>query len=118
MKLLSILGSAVWLACFAQPTLGQDKEQETSTLKGRLEWKNISGGVWILKVKDKVYDLHGNKKLFEGFKSGDPAEVKGKVNKGGMCIHMAGTIFDVELIKKGTGDKEDVTPIEQITKQF
>lgn len=86
-------------------SFAQEKD-ETITLKGKLQFENLEGGVWLLEYEGKKYDLHGDLKL-KGFKAGDEVEVKGKIAKDKACIHMCGIIFEVESIKKIEQDKKD-----------
>jgi hypothetical protein len=68
-----------------------------ATLKGRLEYKDVSGGAWILKVGGVTYDLHGD---LSKFQAGDEVVVTGRVRRDKVCIHQVGIVFEVESIRK------------------
>ena len=73
------------------------RDDSTTTIRGKLAFRDVEGGCWTLEDKDTTYDLHGD---LQGCKHGDEVEVTGRVAKDKACVHQVGTVFDVASIRR------------------
>ncbi|HZN38190.1 MAG TPA: DUF1080 domain-containing protein [Planctomycetota bacterium] len=73
------------------------RDDSTTTIRGKLAFRDVEGGCWTLEDKDTTYDLHGD---LQGCKHGDEVEVTGRVAKDKVCVHQVGTIFEVASIRR------------------
>jgi hypothetical protein len=71
--------------------------QETVLVKGVLEYSPVEGGVWTIRYRDVVYDLHGDR---QGLIAGEKVLVKGRVVKNRVCVHQVGVVFQIESIDR------------------
>jgi len=63
-----------------------------TTLRGKLERRDVEGGVWVLVSGGTTYDLHGD---LSGVRAGDDVVLEGRVRPDVACMHQVGTVFEV-----------------------
>ncbi|MDC0707322.1 DUF5818 domain-containing protein [Stigmatella sp. ncwal1] len=64
------------------------------TLTGRVVYRDIEGGVWVLEAEDgRTYQLAGGDRKIK--KDGQRIEVEGHVDNDVMTIGMSGPVFNV-----------------------
>jgi cob(I)alamin adenosyltransferase len=63
-------------------------------LTGRVVFRDIETGVWVLEGDDgHTYQLAGGDRKIK--KDGQRVEVEGSVDRGALTIHMVGPVFNV-----------------------
>ena len=64
------------------------------TLTGRVVYRDVEGGVWVLEGDDgRTYQLAGGDRKIK--KDGQRVEVQGNVDRDVMTIFMSGPVFNV-----------------------
>ena len=67
----------------------------TTTLKGRVVFRDVEWGVWVLEGEDgSTYQLAGGDRGLK--KDGKAIEVQGRVDRGALTGAMVGPVFHVE----------------------
>jgi hypothetical protein len=94
---MPMLATLVLLLAVAQGGNPAQGDQGTAmTLNGVLtHYERLEGGVWTLKFKGTVYDLHGT---LPDCASGDTVEIEGRAYPDRVCYHMVGTVFKVAKV--------------------
>lgn len=75
---------------------------ESVRLRGRLEWMDLEGGVYVLHAEDgRRYDLHGVEALLprDSARRGLDVEVEGVLLAGAVDFHMVGPIVRVARLQ-------------------
>lgn len=66
----------------------------STTLKGRVAFRDVEAGVWVLEAEDgTAYQLAGGDRGLK--KDGRAVEVTGRVDRGAFTIAMVGPVFHV-----------------------
>jgi hypothetical protein len=96
-----ILTALLVLAVATAPGATQEKAPTISGT-GTVTHIDLEGGAWLIVTDDdKRYDAHGLPEEFQH--EGLRITFSGKLPKDATCIHMAGTILEVESVTKAEG---------------
>ncbi len=69
------------------------KGKSAMKLSGRMAFRDLEGGTWVLEADDgRTYELAGDRRMR---KDGKRIEVEGEVNPGAVSIGMVGPVLSV-----------------------